>query len=149
MEESRSGGRGHEHPTLEVQMTIVVVPVGESGAKEEGSAILQSSEDVQNKGVRRGRLRDGCGEGEVEGINDDRIRDNRGVLVVESGILGIFSREGISRAHLSPGSDYPFDVEVLQEEGPSCLSTRKFSGVFDVGEIFVISDDRDGKGSSL
>ena len=40
MKESRSGGRGHEHPTLEVQMTIVVVPVRESGAREEGSAIL-------------------------------------------------------------------------------------------------------------
>ena len=113
MEESRSGGWGHEHPTLEVQMTIVIVPVGESGAKEEGSAILQSSEDAQNKGVRRGRLHDGCGEDEVEGVNDDRIRNNRGVLVVESGILDIFSREGISRAHLSSGSDYSFDVEVL------------------------------------
>ena len=40
MEECRSGGRGHEHPTLEVQMTIVVVPVGESGAREEGGAVL-------------------------------------------------------------------------------------------------------------
>ena len=85
----------------------------------------------------------------MEGINDDRVRDNRGVLVVESGILGIFSREGISRAHLSTRSDYPFDVEVLQEAGPLCLSTRKFLGVFDVGEIFVIRDDRDGKRSSL
>ena len=70
-------------------------------------------------------------------------------MVVESGILDIFSREGISRAHLSTGSDYPFNVEVLQEEGPSCLSTRELSGVFDVGEIFVISDDGDSKRSSL
>ena len=52
-------------------------------------------------------------------------------------------------AHLSTRSDYPFDVEVLQEEGPSCLLMRKFSGVFDVEEIFVISDDRDGKRNSL
>ena len=40
MEESRSGGWGHKHPSLEVQMTIVVVPVRESGAREEGSAVL-------------------------------------------------------------------------------------------------------------
>ena len=40
MEECRSGGQGHEQLTLEVQMTIVVVPVGESGVREEGSAVL-------------------------------------------------------------------------------------------------------------
>ena len=70
-------------------------------------------------------------------------------MVVENGILDIFSREGISRAHLSTGSDYPFHVEVLQEEGPLCLSMREFLGVFDVGEIFVIGDDGDDKRSSL
>ena len=40
MEKCGLGGRGHEHPTFEVQMTIVIVPVGESGAREEGSAVL-------------------------------------------------------------------------------------------------------------
>ena len=30
-----------------------------------------------------------------------------------------------------------------------CLLVRKFTGVFDVGEIFVIGDDGDGKRSSL
>ena len=70
-------------------------------------------------------------------------------MIVKGGILGIFAREGISRAHLSARSDNPFNMEVLQEEGPSCLSTREFSGVFDVGEIFVIGDDGDGKRSSL
>ena len=65
-----------------------------------------------------------CGEGKVEGINNDRVGDNRGVLVVEDGILGVFAREGVSRAHLSTRSDNPFNVEVLQEEGPTCLSAR-------------------------
>ena len=78
---------------------------------------------------------DGCGEGEVKGINNDRVWDNRGILVVEGGILGFFVREGISRAHLSTGSDNPFNMEVLQEEGPMCLSVREFMEVFDVGEI--------------
>ena len=50
---------------------------------------------------------------------------------------------------MSTGSDNPFNVEVLQEEGPSCLLAREFTGVFDVGEIFVIGDDGDGKRSSL
>ena len=66
----------------------------------------------------------GCGEGEVEGINNDQVRDNRGVLVVEGGILGVFAREGVSRAHLSTRSDNPFNVEVSQEEGPACLLAR-------------------------
>ena len=70
-------------------------------------------------------------------------------MVVEGGILSIFAREGISRAHLSTGSDNPFNVEVLQKEGPTCLLTREFSGVFDVGEIFVIGDNGDGKRSFL
>ena len=50
---------------------------------------------------------------------------------------------------MSTGSDNPFDMEVLQEEGPSCLLVREFMGVFDVGEIFVIGDDGDSKRSSL
>ena len=70
-------------------------------------------------------------------------------MVVEDGILGIFAREGVSRAHLSTGSDNPFNMEVLQEEGPTCLSAREFMGIFDVEEIFVISDDGDSKRSSL
>ena len=40
MQECRLGGREYEHPTLEVQMTIVIVPVRESGAREEGSTVL-------------------------------------------------------------------------------------------------------------
>ena len=70
-------------------------------------------------------------------------------MVVDVGILGIFVREGVSRAHLSTRSDNPFNIEVLQEKGPTCLSVRKFTGVFDVGEIFVIGDNGDGKRSSL
>ena len=46
MQECGSGGRGNEYPTLKVQMTIVVVPVRESGAREEGGAVLQSGKNT-------------------------------------------------------------------------------------------------------
>ena len=40
MQKCRMGGRGNKHPTFKVQMTIVIVPVRESGVREEGGAIL-------------------------------------------------------------------------------------------------------------
>ena len=46
MQECGSGGWGNEHPTLKVQMTIVIVPVRESGAREEGGAVLQSGKNT-------------------------------------------------------------------------------------------------------
>ena len=45
-------------------------------------------------------------------------------MVVKGGIQDIFAREGVNRAHLSTGSDNPFNVEVLQEEDPTCLLVR-------------------------
>ena len=46
MQECGLGGRGNKHPTFEVQMTIVVVPVREGGAREEGGAIFQSGKNT-------------------------------------------------------------------------------------------------------
>ena len=46
MQEGGAGGWGNKHPTFKVQMTIVVVPVRESGAREEGGAVLQSGKDT-------------------------------------------------------------------------------------------------------
>ena len=40
MQECGSGGWGNEHPTFEVQMIIVIVPVGESGVREEGGTVF-------------------------------------------------------------------------------------------------------------
>ena len=63
MQKCRMGGRGNKHPTFKVQMTIIVVPVREGGVREEGGIVLSSGKNTQNKGVRWGRLGDGCGEG--------------------------------------------------------------------------------------
>ena len=46
MQEGRSGGWGDKHPTFKVQMAIVVVPVREGGAREEGGAFFKSSENI-------------------------------------------------------------------------------------------------------
>ena len=40
MQECRLGGWGNKHPTFKVQMTIVIVPVRESGVREKGGTIL-------------------------------------------------------------------------------------------------------------
>ena len=46
MQECRSGGWGNKHSTFKEQMTIVIVPVKEGGARKEGSAIFQSGKNT-------------------------------------------------------------------------------------------------------
>ena len=46
MQEGGSGGQGNKHPTFKVQMAIVIVPVKEDGAREEGGTFFKSSEDT-------------------------------------------------------------------------------------------------------
>ena len=62
MQESRSGGQGNKHLSFKVQIAIVVVPVREGGAREEGGTFFKSGKNLQNESVRWGRLGDGCGE---------------------------------------------------------------------------------------
>ena len=46
MQEGRSGGQENKHPTFKVQMAIVIVPVREGGAREEGGTLLKSGENM-------------------------------------------------------------------------------------------------------
>ena len=70
-----------------------------------------------------------AGEGEIEGINYGRFRDDRGVVIVKRSVDLVVARESVSRSEFSTRENFPDDVEVLQEKRPSGLSTREFAGV--------------------
>ena len=46
MQEGGAGGWGNKHPTFKVQMAIVIVPVREGGAREEGVALFKSGKNM-------------------------------------------------------------------------------------------------------
>ena len=55
----------------------------------------------------------------------------------------ILSRKSISGSHLCPRSDLPDDVKILEKEGPASLVTREFVRILEVGQVLMISEDRD------
>ena len=71
-------------------------------------------------------------EGEIESIDDHRIREDGGIHVVSCGIQVILSRESVRRPHLHSRGHLPDNVEILEKEGPVSLSTREFTGVLEV-----------------
>ena len=72
-------------------------------------------------------------EGEVEGIDDCRIREDGSVCIVGSGVQVIFLRKGISGSHLCSWGNFPDDVKILEKEGPASLVTREFAWILEVG----------------
>ena len=82
-------------------------------------------------------------EGEVEGIDDHRIKEDGSVCVVSSGIQVIFSRKGISRSHLCSQGNLPDDVKILEKEGPVGLATRELLQILEVGQVLMVCEDRD------
>ena len=90
-----------------------------------------------------------AGECEVKGVDDHGFRQDGSISVVPSGVEVISPGESISGSHVSPWGDLPDEIEVLKKEGPSSLSTRKFTRVLEIGEILVVGEDRDGMRSSL
>ena len=82
-------------------------------------------------------------EGEVEGIDDHRVWEDRSVCIVGSGIQVILSRKGVGRSHLCSWSNLPDDVKILEKEGPASLATREFAQVLEVGQVLMVSEDRD------
>ena len=75
---------------------------------------------------------DGLGEGEVKSIDDNRVRDNGGRVIVKRCINIILARKSVCKAHLRTWGDDPFNVEVLKKEGPVSLMMREFARVLDV-----------------
>ena len=55
----------------------------------------------------------------------------------------ILSREDISGSHLHPRGNLPNDVKILEEEGPVGLATREFAQIFEVGQVLMVSENRD------
>ena len=131
--------------TFEVKMAIVKRPVGEGRAGEQGRAFLESGENMKDEGVRRGGLGDGRRKFKVESIDDDGVRNNGGVGVVEGGVLGIFARESVCGAHMRTWDDYPLNVRVFEKESPTSLTTGEFTRVFYIRKIFVVGNDGNGE----
>ena len=80
-------------------------------------------------------------EGEVEGIDDYRIREDGGVHIILCSVQVIFSRESISRPHLRPWGDLPNDVKILEKEGPVGLATRKFLRILEIGQVLMVGEN--------
>ena len=110
---------------------------------EQRGSVIQSGEGLENEGIRgRGGLYV-AREGEIEGVDDHRIRDDGGICIVSSGIQVILPRESICGSHLCTRGYFPDNIEILEEEGPACLSTRQFARVLEVGQVLMVSKDRD------
>ena len=116
MKKGRTGKWGNIHPTLEIEMSIVKGPIREGGMREEGRTILEGRENLDDKGVRGCGGGNGGGEGEVKCIDNDRVRNNGGRVVVGGHINIILAEKDISRAHLRARGNYPFNVEILEKK---------------------------------
>ena len=55
----------------------------------------------------------------------------------------VLLREGISRPHLHSWGDLPDDVKVLEEERPASLVMREFVRVFEIWQVFMVSENGD------
>ena len=58
-------------------------------------------------------------------------------------------RESISRSHVSSRGDFPDKIKVLKKKGPASLLSREFVRVFEIGQVLMISEDRDRVRSPL
>ena len=88
-------------------------------------------------------------EGEIKGIDDHRIRDDRGVCIVSSGIQVILSRESVHRSHLHSRGHFPDNVEILEKEGPASLVTREFVRTSKIRQTPMVGENRDRMGGAL
>ena len=89
------------------------------------------------------------GEHEVKGVDDHGVRKDGSVSIVLSGVKVIPLRESISRSHVSSRGDFPDEIKVQKEKGPTSLLSREFARVFEIGQVLMISEDRDRVRSSL
>ena len=89
------------------------------------------------------------GKHEVKGINDHGVQKDGSMSIVISGIEVIPPRESISRSHVSARGDFPDEIKVLEKEGPASLSSRELARVLEIGQVLMISEDRDRVRSPL
>ena len=50
---------------------------------------------------------------------------------------------------MCPRGDFPDEIKVLKKKGPASLPLREFATVFQVGQVLMISEDRDRVRSPL
>ena len=74
---------------------------------------------------------------------------NRSGSIVLRSVKMIPLRESISRSHMSSRSNLPDDIKVLKKKGPLSLPLREFTRVLEIGQVFMISEDRDRMRSPL
>ena len=86
---------------------------------------------------------------EVQGIDDNRFRNNGGINIIQGSVNEIAMREGISGGHFGTREDFPDNIKVLEEEGPASLVSRQLARVLYIRKVFVVSDDGDRMGDSL
>ena len=82
-------------------------------------------------------------EGEIESVDDQWIRDDGGIYIVSCGIQVILLRECVHRSHLHSRGYFPDNVKILEKEGPASLMTREFAQILEVGQVLMVSEDRD------
>ena len=104
---------------------------------------------MKDKGVRGDRFGEGGRKFKVESIYDDGVGNNGGVGVVEGGVLGIFARESICKAHTRTQGDHLFNVKVLEKESPSSLMMEEFTRVLYIRKIFVVGNDENRERGAL
>ena len=127
----------------EIKMSVIKRPVQEGGMSEQGRALIQCGECFEHKWVRGGGGLDVAGQCEIKGVDNHRVRKDRSISVVCRGVEMILAKESVGRSHASARGDCPNDIKVLKKKGPASLSSREFARVFEVGQVFMISEDRD------
>ena len=90
VEKEGVGRWGNIYMTLKIEMAIVKGPVREEGVREKGGTILQGRENMDDKRIGGCGSRDGLRKGEVEGIDNNQVRDNGRRVVIRRGVNVIF-----------------------------------------------------------
>ena len=140
---------GYKHAMTEIKMAVIERPVREGGASKQGRAVIQRSKCFKYKGVGGGGGFDVAGQHEVKGVNDHGVREDGSISIVPSSVEVISPGESISRSHVSARGDFPDKIEILEKERPASLPSREFARVLEIGQILVISEDRDRVRSPL
>ena len=113
VKERGPSGRWYIHPTFIVEVSIVESPVGERGMWEERGIIGQVLNGLKYEGIRGRRRLDVSGEGEIEGVDNCRLGNNGGVVIIGGGINLSIAGKGVSGSEFSTREDLPNDIEVL------------------------------------
>ena len=89
------------------------------------------------------------GQYEVKGVDNHGVRKDGSISIVHCGVKMVPLRESVSQSHMCSRSDFPNNIKVLKKKGPSSFPLREFMRVFEIGQISVVGEDRDGVRSSL